>query len=309
MSTRKSKEQVKRFLLAFRLASQKDEYAITHYLSRRKTKLPESGWKKSGYDPVDGVTFEQFVAWFEGDLPDIGDVVWCKDLQTVGLVTDEGWNSFTVGARLLPDNKLEMDKQPASTSEWVRASKEQIQSLQKSLASHGWDWDPSKLDLVRREFPNAPKFVRLMVIGKQVGLGIFKDILPGNKLEMYCVKMGNEQIRFKGSIDLGDADYFSIADTNEEHRTLLQRELADRGYIWNGKCQRLQLNTARLPVGTGYFWINSYQEIKRATENNTPADRRRFIRSNYFRTQEGAIRARNRSSNVYREEMINENLD
>ncbi len=308
MSTRKSKEQVQRFLSAFRLASEKDEFAITHFLSKRKTKLPDNKWKASGYDPSEGITFEKFVTWFDSDLPYIGDVVWCKLCQRVSLVTGEEWNCFIAGASLLPNNDLDFGEYHIPTDGWERASKEKVLALQKALVIHGWDWDPEKLDLVKHIVPDAPKFVRLMVVGKQVGLGIFKGILPGNKLEMFCVKMGNEKMRYGSSIDLGDADSFSFADTNEEHRALIQGELADNGYIWNWKCHRLQLNEARLDDGKSYFWVNSYQEIMRAIEKHSPSDRRRFIRSNYFRTQEAAIRARNRMSNVLREEMINESL-
>jgi hypothetical protein len=270
--------------------------------------LPDNPWKESGYDPSAGITFEQFVAWFDSDLPDVGDVVWCKSCGSVSLVTDEQWNGFVAGATLLPDNDIDLEERLIPLDEWERASQDQISALQKALVLNGWDWDPVKLDLVKHDVPKVPKFVRLMVIGKQVGLGVFKRISPDNRLEMFCVKMGNGKIRFGGSIDLGDADYFSFGDTNEEERVLIQGELAENGYIWNHRCHRLQPNDARLGIGKAYFWVNSYQEIRRAVEKNSSSDRRRFIRSNYFRTQEAAIRARNRTLEVYRDEMINESL-
>lgn len=64
-----------------------------------------------------------------------------------------------------------------------------------------------------------------MVIGKQVGIGIFKEILPDNTLKMACVKIGNGATCYADDLNLGEADYFSFFDTYDEHRAVIQQEL------------------------------------------------------------------------------------
>jgi hypothetical protein len=306
---RKSRKQVKRFLSATSVAGEKDEFAIKYYLGTRKTKLPDSYWANHNYDPIVGITYEQFTAWFESDQPDVGDVVCCEDCNVVGLVTDEAWDSLVIGVALNHKDELTFDDRSISNCKWVRASDEQALPLQKALASHNKDWDPVSLQLVERKVPSNTRIVRLMVLGKLVGYGIFKGINPDNTLEMFCVKMGNEKVRFGGTLDLGDANAFSFADANEDGRVLINEELANHGYIWNNRCRRLQKNNARVKVGEAYYWLNPYLEIKRAIEKDSQADKRRFNCSNYFHSIDTAKQARNRTYNIYKEEMIDEGIE
>ena len=302
---KKSKDHIKRFLSSFRPAEERDEHLIRLFLSKRKIKIlvPE---KNPDYENLPGITYEQFEFWYNADLPMVRDIIKCEENGYIGLVTREEWNSFTAGVILTPENALIFKDHTFSDEKRVPASNEEINALQKALSAEGYDWNPNSFSFVKRDIPQSPKYVRLMVVGKMVGIGIFKKIRPDNTLEMVCVKMGDEPVRCADNLTLGDADYFSFFDTYDEHRAIIQQELAGKNLIWNVRCRRIQKNNARAKVGENYFWVSSFLEIKQATENGSVSDRRRFNRGNYFLKRTVALRARDRIINVCKEEMMAE---
>lgn len=306
MSERKTREQVGRFLTDVALASEEDGDRIRSFLRRHKTKVPVGFGESQRYSASDGMTSDQFEKWYRTDLPEVGDVLWCDQMQAICLITGVGWNFITVGAVLTTDNKLSLEGRNLSNPKCSKATAGQISSLQKSLASHGWDWNPKKQDLVKRETPSAPRFVRLMVVGKQVGLGIFKGILPDNTLEMFCVKLGEEPVRILDDAISGDADGYSFVSADVKHRAAIQEELGELGYVWNNQCKRIQKDDARLEIGTPYYWLNAYLDIERAVERNLLSDRKKFIRGNYFRTRQGAEQAKALAMNGFKEIMLSE---
>lgn len=302
---KKSKDHIKRFLSSFRPAKERDEHLIRLFLGKRKIKIPVPE-QNPDYEHLARITYEQFESWYNADLPMVGDIIKCGENGDICLVTRERWNSFVAGAILTPENILIFKEHTFSHEKRTPASNEEINALQKALAVEGYDWNPSSLNFVKRDIPQSPRYVRLMVVGKMVGIGIFKRILPDNTLEMVCVKMANEPIRCADDLLLGDADYFSFFDTYDEHRAIIQQELAEKSLIWNVRCRRIQKNTARAKAGENYFWVSSFLEIKQATENGSVSDRRRFNRGNYFLKRSVALRARDRIINVCKEEMMTE---
>ena len=160
--------------------------------------------------------------------------------------------------------------------------------------------------VVTRTIPAHPRFVRLMVLGRQVGLGIFRAVREDNTLEMFCVKMGAGQLRYESNLNLGDADRFSFFDAYSEHRAILREELGEEGYVWNSKRRRIEKNTSRAKLGEKYYWINSYLMIKQSVETDSQSDRLHSRRGNYFLQYKVAERARNRMLDVCMEEMLAE---
>ena len=306
MNMAKTKDQIKRFLSGASLASEKDEHLIRMFAGKRKAKVPYDFGTASDYDKEAGLTFDQFEAWYNAQTPDEGDVVQCLTCGALGIVVRVNWNSFVFGVALTPDGNLYLEEYVITNEVWEPATEKQIQSLQVALAARGKDWNPLRMTLDERVVPADAKYVRLMVIGKQVGLGVFKTVLPDNTLEMYCVKMGNEPIRILDEVKMGDADAYSFADTRDVHREVIQQELADRGYIWNIKCRRIQKQTARVDAGTTYYWINSYLEVRSSAEKNSESDKRRFNRGNYFRTRDKAEKAKTKVYVYLKEEMNND---
>lgn len=304
LAMKKSKDHIKRFLSTFRPAGEKDELLIMQFLGKRKFKSPVFSNPSLDTSNSESVTIEQFKAWYNADMPITGDIIRCEKTGDICLVTRGGWNSYVIGAILTPENALILRERTYTDEKRTQASDEEINALQKALAAAGYDWNPNSLSLVNRDIPQSPKYVRLMVMGGMVGIGIFKRILPDNTLEMVCVKMRNEPIRCSDDLTLGDADYFSFFDTYEEHRAIIQQELAKNNLIWNAHCRSIQNNYARAKAGENYFWVSSYLEIKQATENGSISDRRRFNRGNYFLKRAVALRARDRIINVCKEEMM-----
>lgn len=299
----KTREHIRRFLSTVRPATEKDECLIRVFFNKRKIKVPV---RRSDCETQGAITYEQLESWYNASRPTVGDVIRCTKRGCICLVTHEMWDSFIVGATLSPDGELVFGEHRFYDSDWRTPLEGDEMALQKALSVHGCDWNPTAGRIERREVPSLPRFVRLMVMGRQVGLGVFRDILADNTLEMYCVKMGSGKIRYGSDLNLGDADRFSFFDAYEEHRAILQEELGEDGYIWNAKHRRIEKNRARAKAGKKYFWINSYLCIKQSTENDTQSDRLHFRRGNYFLQREVAERARNRMLDVCKEEMLSE---
>lgn len=301
---KKSRDHIRRFLSTVRPVAERDEHLIRLFLNKRKIKVavPECN---PNYPNLDTITYEQFEGWYNAGLPTVGDVVRSAD-GSICLVTDEKWNSFVVGAILSSKNILSFQERRIVDEKWDLASEDDIMALQIALSAKKVEWNSTSNTVQERSLPQQPKSVRLMVLGRQVGIGIFKEVLPDNTVVMFCVKMGNEDIRYSDNLNMGNADCFSFWDTYEEHRALLQEELGDAGLIWNAKCRRIEKNHARAKLGKPYYWVNGYFKIKQSFEKDTYSDQLRFNKGNYFLKRDVAERAKNRMVNICKEEMISD---
>lgn len=301
----KSKEHIKRFLSSVCPAEEKDEHMIKLFFNKRKIKVDISN-SDPDCDNRDRVTYEQVEEWYHSTMPTVGDPIKCEATNQIGLVVKENWDSFVVGAILSSDGGLSFGEYRFSDEKWEVPSKDEILALQRALASHGCDWSPIANRIIERKVPSAPKYVRLMVLGTPVGIGVFKEILADGTLEMYCIKMGSSNIRYKDNLNLGDADGYSFFDTYDEHRAGIQAELGEMGVVWDTKHRRIEKSKARAKLGKGYFYVNAVFVVQQATETNSPTDRRRFNRGNYFLRKQVAERAKDKMINVCKDEMLAE---
>jgi hypothetical protein len=299
----KSREHIRRFLSTVRPATEKDECLIRVFFNKRKIKVPV---RRSDCETQGAITYEQLESWYKASRPTVGDVIRCTKRDCICLVTREMWDSFIVGATLSPGGELAFEERRFYDADWQTPFEGDEIALQKALSAHGCDWNPISGRIEQRKVPSLPRFVRLMVMGRQVGLGVFRGILADNTLEMYCVKMGSGKIRYGSDLRLGDADCFSFFDAYEEHRAILHEELGEEGYVWNSKRRRIEKNTARAKLGETYYWINSYLMIKQSVETDSQSDRLHSRRGNYFLQYKVAERARNRMLDVCKEEMLAE---
>lgn len=300
---KKSREHFKRFLSTLRPASEQDEHLIRLFLSKRKIKTPPLA-TNSDIESLDEISYVQFESWANTNMPAFGELVKSSKNNWIGLVAKERWDSFVLGIVLNSNSELSFDELTISDLDWTIPSSEERRAFQKALAQKGYDWDYVSAELKTREIPTSPQFVRLMELGKEIGIGVFKEILPDNTLTMFCVKIQDEKIRFQGVVNLGDSDFYSFSKTYEEHRALIQSELAEEGYIWNSKCFRIEKNKARAKLGKPYFSISNILKIKSHTEKNTSYDRERFNKGNYFLSRAVAERVRNKIQLIFREEML-----
>lgn len=298
---RKSKEHIKRFLSTVRPSTEKDAERIRQFFSNRKVKVtltPDDSYDK----PRNTITFEQLEAWYTASRPTVGDVIRIPS-GDLCLVTRELWNSVVVGVSLSPRGELTLAERHVSDGQWSLSSEEDISAFQKALSSHDYDWNSLYYRLEKRNIPTQPKFVRLMVLGRPVGVGIFRSVLPDNTLAMYCVMMDGAKIRYQRDLNLGDADAFSFGDAYEAHRAAVQEALAEEGLIWHSKCCRIEKNCARAKLGKPYYWINGYLDIKVSTEKSTSSDDIRFKRGNYFLNRTVAERVKVRMIDLCKDEM------
>lgn len=301
----KSREHIKQFLSFYRPASDQDDDLIGIYYNKRKIKVISDAEDPDSKN-TDTITFRQFEHWLYTKMPSPGNVIKFEETGCIGIVTKERWDSFIVGAFLCPDGTMTFGEFSYSDEAYVLATDIERTLFQQALSVNGCSWSYISGKLEQRMTPTSPQFIRLMFLGEQVGVGVFKEILPDGTLEMFCVKMGKEGIQFEGMINLGDADYYSFAKTYDEHRALIQSELAAHGYIWNARCQRIEKNNARAKLGKNYYSISNILKIKPYTEKNTTYDQDRFNKGNYFLSRAVAERARDRILNICKEEMLSE---
>lgn len=299
---RKTRERIKRFLSTVRPATETDAERIRLFLGNRKIKIAVSA-APSKEEHLPPITSDQFEAWYAAPYPAAGDVIRSVRCGGICLVVREEWDAVVCGAMLSPEGSLSLDEHRFSDAQWAPSSDEDIIALQKALSSHGYDWNGLYARLEKRSVPAQPKFVRLMVMGRQVGVGIFRAVLPDNSLVMYCVMMEDGPIRYQDGLNLGDVDAFSFSDAYEGHRALVQEALGEKGFIWHSKCCRLERNRARAKQGKSYYWINGYMDIKISTEKSTSSDNIRFKRGNYFLNRTVAERVRFRMIDLCKEEM------
>ena len=137
-SMKKSKEHIKRFLSTVRPASEKDECLIRVFFNKRKIRIALAS-RTHGPESLEQITYEQLEAWYNASRPTVGDVVHCPQCGCVGLVTGERWDSFVVGAALSSTGELMLEERRFSDREWSAASEDEVASLQKALALHGYD--------------------------------------------------------------------------------------------------------------------------------------------------------------------------
>ena len=216
---RKSKEHIKRFLSTVRPSTEKDAERIRQFFSNRKVKVtltPDDSDDK----PRNTITFEQLEAWYTASRPTVGDVIRISS-GDLCLVTRELWNSVVVGVSLSPRGELTLAERHVSDGQWSLSSEEDISAFQKALSSHDYDWNSLYYRLEKRNIPTQPKFVRLMILGRPVGVGIFRSVLPDNTLAMYCVMMDGAKIRYQRDLNLGDADAFSMGEVMANRRGIL----------------------------------------------------------------------------------------
>lgn len=283
----KSSQHVHSFLSSVRGNGEIDELAIIQYCSGFGIKAEFSNAEK---DPLK-ITFEQFKDWFSCDFPQKNDVIALNDTGVIGIVEKVGYNSIVIGVSV--SSSGELDTTPIEFTEphkvtFRSATEEEMSRMQKLLYEAGFAWNKKFGKLGDRFIPTENSLIRISLLTKRVGIGVFKEIDADGNIVMYCIKMEDEPLRYSLCENVGKATGYQIDMINNAERRILKHEFAKEGKVWNGHEKRVEPIDFRVAPGKPYYYIDNYLEIVSTNDYHKPKDLRRFWCGNYYTCREEA---------------------
>ena len=283
----KSSQHVHSFLSSVRGNGEIDELAIIQYCAGFGIKAEFFNTEK---EPLK-ITFEQFKAWFSCDFPQKNDVITLNDTGVVGIVEKVDYNSFFIGVSLTPSGELDttsMEFTEPHNAAFRCAPQEEIVRMQIRLYEAGLSWNKKFGKLTDRFMPINNSLIRISLLTKRVGIGVFKEIDADGNIIMYCIKMEDGPLRYSLCENIGKAIDFQIDMINNAERQILKQEFAKVGKTWNGHEKRVEPIDFRVAPGKGYYYIDNYLEIIKTNDNRKPKDLKRFCCGNYYTSREEA---------------------
>lgn len=283
----KSSQHVHSFLSSVRGNGEIDELAIIQYCAGFGIKAEFSNMEK---EPLK-ITFEQFKAWFSCNFPQKNDVIALNDTGVVGIVEKVDYNSIIIGVSV--SSSGELDTTPIEFTEphkatFRNATEEEMSRMQKLLYEAGFSWNKKFGKLTDRFMPTDNSLIRISLLTKRVGIGVFKEINTDGNIIMYCIKMEDEPLRYSLCENVGKATGYQIDMINNAERQILRHEFAKVGKVWNGHEKRVEPIDFRVAPGKAYYYIDNYLEIVGTNDNRKPKDLRRFCCGNYYTCREEA---------------------
>lgn len=277
----KSSQHVHSYLSSVRGNGEIDELAIIQYCVGFGIKAEFSNTEKEPRK----ITFEQFKDWFSYDFPQKNDVIVLNDTGIIGIVERVGYNNIVTGVSLSPTGKLSTT--PVETIEprgetFRYATEDEMVRLQKTLYGAKLAWNKKFGKLVDRFIPTENSLVRISLLTKRIGIGVFKEIDADENIIMYCIKMEDEPLRYSLCENIGKATGYQIDMINNAERRILKNEFAKVGKVWNGHEKRVEPIDFRVEPGKTYYYIDNYLEIVSTNDYRKPKDLRRFWCGNYY---------------------------
>ena len=283
----KSSQHVHSYLSSVRGNGEIDELAIIQYCVGFGIKAEFSNTEKEPRK----ITFEQFKDWFSYDLPQKNDVIVLNDTGIIGIVERVDYNSIVTGVSLSPTGKLSTTSvetiEPRGET-FRYATEDEMVRLQKTLYGAKLAWNKKFGKLGDRFIPTENSLVRISLLTKRLGIGVFKEIDADGNVIMYCIKMEDEPLRYSLCENIGKVTGYQIDMINNAERRILKNEFAKVGKVWNGHEKRVEPIDFRVAPGKTYYYIDNYLEIVSTNDYRKPKDLRRFWCGNYYTCREEA---------------------
>lgn len=283
----KSSQHVHSFLSSVRGNGEVDELAIIQYCAKFEIKAEFSN---TGKEPLK-ITFEQFKDWFGCDFPQKNDVIVFNETEIIGIVEKVGYNSIVTGVSLSPSGELDtasMEFTEPHKAAFRSATEEEMVRMQIRLYEAGLSWNKKFGKLTDRFMPINNSLIRISLLTKRVGIGVFREIDADGNIIMYCIKMEDGPLRYSLCEKIGKATGYQIDMINNAERQILKHEFAKVGKVWNGHEKRVEPIDFRVAPGKAYYYIDNYLEIVRTNDNRKPKDLRRYCCGNYYTCREEA---------------------
>lgn len=274
----KNRKSVQTFLGSFRPADETHEKAIGYFCLQKRLSVqinPKGGEQRHP------VTYEQFKAWFEAELPGQGDVISFPDKGIIGIVDTTGIDSLDLSLSL-KDGKLETHLLSVPSGDYREATPEECHLLQQALNREGLAWNRRFNKIIKRKVPVNNQRVQISLLGKKVGYGVFREIDNKGMIVMYILKRPGKAVRYSLYEVVGPAEDYQLDQINVSQSKEFISSMKNEGKTWNGFLRRVEPIDFRVGAGKNYWYISEEWEVRVTVESNRPKDQKRFKGGNYF---------------------------
>lgn len=243
-------------------------------------------------DKLEYLSFRTFERWLARDLFQPGEVIVIdeeKGQQLIILVKKAFPNHIIPEATLNTDNFLNVEnKRIDFDGTYNEPTSSDLQRLQCSIFRNGLCWNGKYKELVAIKIPKDNTQVRITIVGRRVGIGVFKEINSAGEIVMYCVKMDDEEkVRYSMHEIVGPLSNFQLDTIFPAERKELADEFSYLNLIWNGHYKRVEPLKYKKRL-KHYYFINSNFKVESSQDNDNTSDKKRHNRTNYFRKRSQA---------------------
>ena len=173
-----TQEEIRKYLANYKPCDEINRRAIEHICQEYGFTI---NFKHKG-DKLEYLSFRKFERWLAGDLFQPGEVIVInegKNQQLIILVKKAFPNYIIPEATLDVNNNLNTDKKRINfDGEYQEPIPSDLLRLQNSVYKKGLCWNGKSKELVAIKLPKVNTQVRITVIGKRVGICVFKEINP-----------------------------------------------------------------------------------------------------------------------------------
>lgn len=235
------------------------------------------------------ITLEEFKLWINEDTFQRGDVVVDTESGGIGIVDFEYYQKVSFAFFWDKKEDLYEGSILAARTACRNANHEEIIDLQRFLNRKKLGWNKRRNVLFTQDYtPKENHQVRLSILGKKMGLGVFKEIDDEGRIIMYCVKMEGEKARYSLHEVIGPAEDYQINQISTYEREILTEELKKSGVVWNGHLKRIDRVCTRVDKGELYYYLNDLFEVIPKSDEYQSRDTKRWRAGNYFTQKEEA---------------------
>lgn len=283
-----NKRQIEEFINTVQPENELNELAIAYYC--RSFLGVRAVFKKDNAD-LPKITLEQFKQYVHEGVFHSGDVVFDEAQGGMGIVHSANFKTLSLVAYVDKDGTFSEMPVEAERANCRAATKEEMFEIQRQLYKAGLRWNKRKCTLSRQQYiPQENQQVRLSVLGKKMGLGVFKKIDADSRIVMYCVKMEDEDARYSLHDVVGKVEDYQIDLISTYERNIFTEQLKQAGVVWNGHLKQIKLINHRVDKGETYYYLDDIFKIASTTDKYTARDTKRLVAGNYFTTPDKADR-------------------
>lgn len=237
------------------------------------------------------INLMQFKQYIHGDIFQRGDVVCTGEQGGTGIVHSVNFNVLSLIAYVDKDGRLHEEPVEVERKGCRMATQEEMLTIQRMLYKAGLGWDKRKCVLFEQQYvPRENQQVRLNLLGRKMGLGVFKEIDGDGRIVMYCVKMEGEDARYSLHEVVGKVEDYQINLISTYERNIFTEELKQAGVSWNGHLKQIKAINHRVGKGETYYYLDDVFEVASTTDKYKTRDTKRLMAGNYFTSLDKANR-------------------
>ena len=250
------------------------------------------------------ITLERFTRWLNRDELKKGDVACHLAHKIVGIVKSADLWSLTIVIPVDVEGSFSTEERVVPCEECRSATDEEKVEIQRLISQNGKAWDTREGRFVDPYHPRNNNLIKISLLDKRVGYGVFREFDSQGNAVMYCVKMSGTPVRFSLNEVIGNMHDYQYHSISTYDRIMLAKELAEIGKKWNGHAKRIEPLELRVAPGETYFFIDDCFDVRATKDKEKNKDKVRAFSGNYFRSQEDAMEIRDKLIEMRNEQFL-----